>query len=190
VNLPMILFVLLALLIIFLLAWVTRPPRLHSVTPDNIFGLLSQPRHCARLHFILQALRPEDTEFLAQMGNAALMRGIRVRRRQIALAYLDCLEEEFETLLEISRAIAIMAPEVIAMEEMSRWKLSLLFSVKCALLRGRLRLGLRPLSGFVALSTLATGMVRHLEAATSSIAEHTALGGGLPGLELSGPDAE
>ena len=131
-TLSAVLFVLLALVLVFLLAWASRPPKPLSGSGEDIFELLSRQRHCMRLHFILRALHPEDTRFLGETGNPGLMRTLRVQRREIALQYIDQLEEEFETLLEISRAIAVMAPEVTAVEELSRWRLSLLFSVHTA----------------------------------------------------------
>jgi hypothetical protein len=161
-----------AVMLIGLLLWATRPPQTIALPGHDIFALLSQQRHCVRLRFILQALQPEDTEYLKLGGNRALMHALRADRRRIALRYLDMLQAEFKTLIEISRALAVMAPEVVAIEELQRWKLNLVFAMNCAILRWRLRLGLRPAGGFVAISRMATGMARHLEAAISRIAEN------------------
>ena len=169
-------FLVLAGTLVGLLLWATRPPKRIPYPVRDIFELLALQHHCMRLPFIRRALQPEDTEFLGEFGNKPLMREIRAERRRIALHYLDQLQLEFETLLEISRAMAVMAPEVVAVEEMERWKLSLVFAMNCAVLRWRLRLGLQPASGFAAISSMTTGMVRHLEAVTASIAE-SALGG-------------
>lgn len=185
-SLPVVLFVLLAVSLIVLLAWALRPPKRRIHQGESVFDLLSEPRHCARMPQILQALQPEDTEFLQQGSTSGLMHSLRQQRRRIALHYLDQLQEEFELLLEISRALAVMAPEVAAIEEMERWKLSALFALNCSMLRFRLRLGLRPLEGFTSLSTMATQMVRHLEAVTSNIAETTVQGAELP----ANPDKE
>ena len=170
-SLPVILFVLVAVSLIVLLGWALRPPKRRVRQGETVFDLLSEPRHCARMPQILQALRPEDTEFLERSGTSGLVHSLRQQRRRIALHYLDELQEEFELLLEISRALAAMAPEVTAIEEMERWKLSAFFALNCGMLRFRLRLGLRSLEGFASLSTMATQMVRHLEAVTSKIAE-------------------
>jgi hypothetical protein len=64
-----------------------------------------------------------------------------------------------------------MAPEVVAIQELERLKLSIVFAFNCAILRFRLRVGMRPFEGFASLSTMAAEMVRHLEAVTSKIAE-------------------
>ena len=120
---------------------------------------------------VLQALQREDTEYLRETGQVALMRTLRRQRRRIALGYLDQLQEEFEMLLEISRVLAVMSPEVVGMEEIERWKLSVAFAATCAFLRWRLRLGLQPFSGFTLLSNMAAEIARQLDAATTRIAE-------------------
>jgi len=171
VSASLLFFIFSALVVLSLLLWASRPPK-HRFTPGlDVFEALSQSRHCFRLAQVLQALRPEDTQYLQQIGQAALMQALRQQRRRIAQTYLDCLQEEFETLLEISRALAVMSPEVVGMEEMERWKLSLAFAANCAYVRWRLRLGLQPFSGFTLLSSMATDITRQLDAATSRIAE-------------------
>lgn len=170
-TLPVALFVLFAVLLIGLLAWALRPQKRWNNPGQDIFELLSQPRHCSHMPHILHALQPEDTDFLQEGGKRALMHEVRLRRRQIALSYLDQLQEEFEMLLGVSRALAVMAPEVIAIQEVKRWKLSAGFALNCALLRLRLRFGMQSLDGFELLWRMATEMVRSLEAATNRIAE-------------------
>jgi len=182
-SLPVILLVLFALLLVGLLAWALRPPS-HATRPDlDVFDALRQSRHSARVSHVLQALQPEDTEYLQETGQVALMQTLRQQRRRIALGYLDKLQEEFEMLLEISRVLAVMSPEVVGMEEIERWKLSVAFAATCAFLRWRLRLGLQPFSGFTLLSNMAADIARELDAATTRIAEaavrdskHPALG--------------
>ncbi|HXC46926.1 MAG TPA: hypothetical protein VNU20_01445 [Candidatus Sulfotelmatobacter sp.] len=172
-SLPAILLVLFALLLVGLLAWALRPPP-HPARPDvDVFDALRQSRHSSRLPHILQALLPQDTEYLRETGQVALMRTLRQQRRRIALGYLDQLQEEFEMLLEISRVLAVMSPEVVGMEEIERWKLSVTFAASCAFLRWRLRLGLQPFAGFTLLSNMAADIARELDAATIRIAEAT-----------------
>ena len=172
-------FIFFALVVLSLLLWASRPVK-HQFTPGmDIFEALSQSRHCYRFQQVMQALRPEDTEYLGEIGQASLMKVLRQQRRGVALIYLDCLQKEFETLLEISRALAVMSPEVIAMEEMERWRLSVAFAAHCAFLKWKLRLGLQPFSGFTLLSDMATNIARQLEAATTRIAE-TAVRGSEP----------
>lgn len=179
-NLPVVLFVVFAVLLIALLLWAALPPRRWTSAEQDVFALLSQPRHCLHIPHILRALRPEDTDFLQQGGKDGLMQAVRQQRCRIALQYLDQLQDEFEMLLEISRKLAVMAPEIITMQEMERWKLSSNFALNCTLLRWRLRFGLRPWEGFNLLSRMATEMIRTLEAATTRIAEVAVRGSALP----------
>jgi hypothetical protein len=170
-SLPAILLVLFALLLVGLLAWALRPP-VRQIRPGlEVFDALRQSRHSSRMSHVLQALRPEDTEYLRETGQVALMQTLRRQRRRIALDYLNQLQEEFEMLLEISRVLAVMSPEVAGVQEMERLKLSLAFSANCTFLRWKLRLGLQPFSGFTLLSNMATDIARQLDAATTRIAE-------------------
>jgi hypothetical protein len=165
-----------ALVLLTLLLLASRSSKQPSSGSVDIFESLSQSRHWSRLAQIQQALRPEDTEYLRESGHPGLMRALRQQRRRIALMYLIQLQEEFEMLLEISRALAVMSPEVVGMRELERWKLSATFAINCAYLRGRLRLGLQPASGFTLLSNMATEITRQLDNATTRIAEATVRG--------------
>jgi hypothetical protein len=172
-NLPVMLLILFVLLLVGLLAWALRPPTRPSLPETDIFEALRQSRHSSRMSQVLQALQPSDTEYLRESGQMALMQTLRRQRRRIALHYLDQLQQEFEMLLEISRVLAVMSPEVIGIEEMERWKLSVAFAATCAFLRWRLRLGLQPFSGLTLLSNMATDIARELDTATTRIAEAT-----------------
>jgi hypothetical protein len=176
VSLPVILLVLFALLLVGLLAWALRPPARSTLPETDIFEALRQSRHSSRMTQVLQALQPADTEYLRESGQVVLMQTLRRQRRRIALNYLDQLQQEFEMLLEISRVLAVMSPEVIGIEEMERWKLSVAFAATCAFLRWKLRLGLQPFSGFTLLSNMANNIARELDAATTRIAEATVRG--------------
>jgi hypothetical protein len=181
-SLPVILLVLFALLLIGLLAWALRPPKDQTRPALDVFEALRQSRHSSRMLHVLQALQPEDTAYLGKTGQVGLMRTLRRQRRRIALDYLNQLQEEFQRLLEISRVLAVMAPQAMGMEEMERWKLSLTFAANCAFLRWKLRLGLQPFSGFTLLSKMATDIARQLDAATTRIAEVAVRGSDNPAL--------
>ena len=181
-SLSVILLVLFALQLVALLAWALRPPA-HQIRPDlDVFDALRQSRHSSRMSHFMRALQPEDTEYLRETGQITLMQTLRRQRRRIALDYLDQLQEEFEMLLEISRVLAVMSPEVVGIEEMERWKLSMAFAANCSFLRWKLRLGLQPFSGFTLLSNMATDIARQLDAATTRIAEAAVRGSEHPAL--------
>jgi hypothetical protein len=170
-SVPILLLVPLALLLVGLLAWALRTPERPVKPAVDVFEALSRPRHCSRMSHVMQALQPQDTEYLRETSQLAMMQTLRQERRRIALNYLDQLQGEFEELLEISRVLALMSPQLTGMQEMNRWKLSVSFAVNCALLRWKLRLGLQPFSGFALLSSMATDIARQLEIATTRIAD-------------------
>jgi hypothetical protein len=177
-------FIVSALVVLSLLLLVaTRTTKRQCPAEMDIFEALSQSRHCSRLSQMLQVLQPEDTEYLQQIGQAALMHGLRQQRRQIARIYLNHLQEEFETLLEISRAIAVMSPDVAGMQEIERLKLSVAFAMNCGYLRWRLRLRLQPFTGFALLTDMASDIARQLDVATARIAEAAVRGAAQPGPE-------
>jgi hypothetical protein len=173
-TLSVVLLIVFAILLVALIAWASRPQKRQTQTGLNTLEALSQSRHSSQLPQILQILRPDDTEYLEQRGHAALARTMRQERRNVALQYLDGLEYEFATWLEISRVLAVMSPEVIGIQEFERWKLSVVFALNCAWLRWRLRVGLRPVEGFAMLSGMVTKLVMQLEAATSRVTEAVA----------------
>lgn len=92
------------------------------------------------------------------------------------MRYLDYLEEEFQILLESSRILSSMAPELSAMREFDRFKRSLRFMFYCRYLRWRLRLGLQPWNIFGVISDMAGDMTLQLEAATGRLGERSMMG--------------
>jgi len=170
-SFPILLLILFAFLLVGLLPWALRTPERPVRPAVDVFEALSRPRHCSHISHVMQALQPQDTEYLRETGQLELMQTLRRQRRRIALNYLDQLQAEFEELLEVSRVLAVMSPQVTGLQEMNRWKLGLSFSTNCALLRWKLRLGLQPFSGFALLSNIATGIALQLEMATTRIAE-------------------
>jgi hypothetical protein len=93
----------------------------------------------------------------------------------LAGRYLTVLQRDFENLLETSRILAVMSPEVIAMQEVERVKLSVRFAFVCVFLRCKLRLGLSPWHGFGQLADMASGMAGKLETAMSQMGERAAI---------------
>jgi len=162
-------FILAALFLLALLAYAVRPISKRVLSADSVFEALSEQRHHYRLPQILQSLKPDDTDFLARRGVPSLRERVRAERKQIALRYLNLLESDYETLLEASRILAVMSPEVIPMQEWERLRLSMRFAKNCFVMRLRLRGGLTPWKGFGKISEMATDMSFRLESATSLI---------------------
>ncbi len=175
-----ILFIALAIILVALLAWAVRPPRKTLLSVDDVFNALAEKRHYARLPQILQSLRPEDTDFLYTRGLDHLAGRIRRERKQIALGYLNYLEDEYHLLLEASRILARIAPEISPMDEFARFRLNMRFVLLCRYLRWRLWLGLEPWSVFGILSDMEGDMTLQLEAATTRIGERAAIASEFP----------
>lgn len=172
---PLILFISFAVLLVVLLAWAVRPPATTSLTPEQALQALSEERHYARLPQILQALREEDTEFIGRRGHKLLAERLRRERKQIALRYLGYLEEEFRVLLECSRILATLAPELAAKTEFDRFHQNLWFTWNCRYLRWRLKLGLQPWEVLGVLSDMTGTVTLQLEAATARLGERALL---------------
>jgi hypothetical protein len=179
-SLFLIVFIVVAVLLVALLAWAVRPPKRTVVSPDDIIERLSEKRHYARLPQILQCLRPEDTDFLHTRGYDNLVARVRRERKRIALVYLQYLEEEYQLLLDATRVLAKVAPEVSAMDEFQRFRLNLRFVLYCRYLRWRLHLGLSPWTIFGILGDMEGDMTLRLEAATTSIGERAAIASEFP----------
>jgi hypothetical protein len=168
-------FVAIALILIGLLLWAVRPARVNFKTTDEVIEVLSAPRDYSRLPQILLALKASDTEFLIERKFDKLARRLRAERRKIALQFLDCLEIDYRMLIESSRVLAAMAPEVLPSQEWQRLRLSIRFGWNCLLLRLKLRTGLDPWNGFSQLSDMASLMSYRLDGAIRRISERAVL---------------
>jgi hypothetical protein len=174
-SLPLLLFVLIAVALILLLAWAVRPPKRVLLSVDDVLSALAGERHYARLPQILQSLRQDDTEFLCGDGHSELAARLRLERRRIALRYLTYLEDEFQLLLEASRILARIAPEITPVDEFERFKRNIRFVLSCVYLRCRLRLGLQPWNIFGTISDMEGELTLQLESATIQLGERASL---------------
>lgn len=179
-SIPVILFIVFAIFLVFVLAWAVRPPKRVLLSVDDVLNALSEKRHYARLPQILQCLRNEDTDFLYARGHDELATRLRRERKRIALRYLDHLQDEYQLLLEASRILAKVAPEVSPMDEFDRFRLHVRFVLFCRYLRWRLRLGLQPWDIFGVLSDMEGDMTLGLEVSATRIGERAAVASELP----------
>jgi hypothetical protein len=175
-NFPVLIFLILAILLVLLLAWAARPPKRTFRSAQDVLEALCHERHYSRLPQILQVLGDEDTSYLRDVDQARLVGQVRAERKAVAIGYLDYLEEEFQVLLEASRILASMAPELSAIREFDRFKRSLRFMLCCHYLRWRLRFGLQPWNVFGTISDMAGDMTLQLEAATGRLGERAMMG--------------
>jgi hypothetical protein len=86
-SLPILLLILFAFLLVGLLVWALRSPERPVRPAVDVFEALSRPRHCSRISHVMQALQPQDTEYLRETGQPELMQ-TSSRHERIALSYL------------------------------------------------------------------------------------------------------
>jgi hypothetical protein len=177
---PIFFFAFLAVALVLVLAWAVRPPKKIFQSVDEVLSALSEKRHYARLPQILQSLREEDSDFLSIQGHDDLATKIRRERKRIALRYLHSLEEEYQLLLEASRILARIAPEISASDEFGRLRMNLRFILNCRYLRWKLRFGLEPWDLFGKVSDMVGEMTLRLEVAAARIGEQAAIAAEFP----------
>jgi hypothetical protein len=162
--------------LLIVLVWAGKPQRRATLSAEDTLAILSGATHASHLSPILQALRPEDAEFLERMGRPELATRLITQRKQVGLLYLQALQNEFESLLAASRTLAVMSPQLMPMEEFERLKLSIRFELLCGYMRFRLRFGQSPQTEFSKLSEMAGRITTALERATGAAVERQLLG--------------
>jgi hypothetical protein len=176
VNLPLLLLLGFAVLLVLLLAWVLRDPR-KLPQPDLDLGYAEDldRRHVIYFPQVRQAMAREDSVFLASRASEALSRRVRRERRSIALAYLACLRGDFLKLWRLARVIASMAPQVGTAQELERLQLGLAFSWRYEMIRMKFLLGFAPLPELGLLSEVVSRLSIRLETAMKDLGERAAL---------------
>src|SRR5260370_40005418 len=91
------------------------------------------------------------------------------------MRYLAALRGDFQSLLRMARVIAALSPEVVAVQEFERLRLTGMFAWRYQLIRWRLWTGLAPMTQLDGLSNLVSGLSVRLEMAVKEI------GGRAPG---------
>jgi len=98
-------------------------------------------RHVTYLPQIRQALAKTDYEFLSKRASREVQRGVRHARRRVALAYLAALRGDFQSLLRMAKVIATLSPEVAAVQEFERLRLTAKFAWQYEMIRWQLSAG-------------------------------------------------
>jgi hypothetical protein len=158
------------------LVWAGKPQRRSALSAEETLAILSSATHASHLAPIMQALRPEDAEFLEGLGRPELATRLVTERKRIGLLYLQALQNEFECLLAASRTLAVMSPRLVPVEELERLKLSIRFELLCGYMRFRLRFGQSPQREFGKLSEMAGRITTALERATGAAVERATAG--------------
>jgi hypothetical protein len=163
-------------LLLILFFWALRRPRQGEPVGDQAAGCEeSAQRHITFLPQIRQALEPADLAYLASRGSAGLPRRVRKERRRIAFAFIAALQGDFQRLLRLARVIAVLSPEVGAVHEFERLRLSAQFACYCQLLRLRLVFRLAPLPELTGLGHMVSAFAVRMEAAMNELGERAAM---------------
>lgn len=163
-------------ILLLLLFWALRGPGTQTkfeVGP----GFLEEmgKRHVSFLPQIRQALAKTDDEFLSGRSPRALQRRVRRERRDVAVAYLSALRGDFQRLLRTAKIIALLSPEVAALQEFERFGLTVKFGWRYEMIRMQLRAGLAPIPRLAGLSDLVSGLNVRMEAAMTELGARAAL---------------
>jgi len=176
------LYLFLGLLVLLLLAfiWSQRKPARRTITPISL-KLLEEtgPRHVTYLPAIRQALAGADYDFILRRGSRLLLRRFKKERRRVALAYLGQLRGDFQRLLRVARIIAVLSPEVAAMEEFERLCLTVKFRWRFEMIRMELWAGFAPLPQLSGLGNVVSGLSVRMEMAVKELAERAAIASAL-----------
>jgi hypothetical protein len=168
-------FVLIGLLLL-LFAWAVRKPRNRGRTlPDA--GTLEERGRGSVTHLpqIWQAFTEADFVFLSQKVPGGVVRRVRRERRRVAWAYLSHMKADFECLLRTAKVISLLSPEVAALQEFERVRLTIKFNLRYRLLQLQLRAGLAPIPRLKGLSDLVSGLSVRMETAMKELGERAAL---------------
>ena len=163
-------------LLLALFAWSVRVPG----RPTSSFASAEAADECGRRHMtylpqIRQAFAETDYDFLSMNASREVLQRVRRERRHVALAYLSALREDFQNLLRMARAIAMLSPELAAVHEFERMRLTAKFAWQYQALRWKLRVGIAPLPQLHGLSDLVSSLNVRIEAALKELGERAAI---------------
>ncbi len=175
-SLTLILFFGSVAILLFGLGWALWKPRERKNLESDPGRLEQQDlRHTDYLPQIRQALAAADCDFLSKKASRGTQRRVRRERLNVALAYLDALRVDFDNLLRMARAIAVLSPEVVVGHEFERLRLTAEFAFRCQMIRWKLLAGMSPLAQLSGLSDLVSGLSVRLEQAMKELGERAAI---------------
>jgi hypothetical protein len=163
-------------LLLVLFFWSLRKPgRMGSFSGSRNADEESGRRHMSYLPQIQQAISDADLDFLSRNTSREMLRRVRRERRDVALAYLGALREDFQSLMRMARAIAILSPELDTVREFERISLAARFAWQYQMIRWRLWAGIAPLTQLRGLSDLVSGLSVRIEEALNELGERAAV---------------
>jgi len=166
----------LVITLLLLFVWALRRPQNGKPAPDiSPNAEDSAVQHVSYLPQIQQTLSPADMQYLTNRGSAKLARRVRKERRRAALSYVAALRKDFERLLRLARVIAVLSPEVGAVHEFERLRLSAQFTMRYHLLRIFLQLELASMPQLSGLSDMVGTFAVRMQEAMNELGERAAL---------------
>jgi hypothetical protein len=177
-------------ILVLLFVWAARKRnRPGKKPPEPSFLEECGRRHVAHLPQIRQALVETDFLYVSEKAPAFVARRVRQERRRVALAYLSAVREDFQSLLRMATIIARLSPEVVALHEFERLRLTAMFAWHYQIVRLQLRAGLTPIPGLDGLTDLVSGLSVRMETAMNELGERAALAAGMASsLDGRGPN--
>ena len=158
------------------LGWALRRPQRHKRIQTEAASLEERGRrHITYLPQIRQAFAKSDYEFLSKNVPPNVLHRVRRERRGVAVAYLAALREDFQSLLRMARVIAVLSPELDAIHEFERLRLTAKFAWQYEMIRWRLLAGVAPVPQLNGLSDLVSGLSVRMEAAMKELGERAAI---------------
>lgn len=158
------------------LLWAFRNPKI-SLSPklDELnFVLETGCRHTTYLRMICHAMSSTDFRFLTARGPLSVVRRTHRERQRIAVLYLSELRREFLGLRRLARIVAVLSPEVRAVQGAERIWLTLQFFCRYHAVRLALYSGLLLLPQLSALSVIVSELAVGMEEAVKALAERAA----------------
>ncbi len=175
-NLTLFLFFGFVAILLLALGWALREPRERRKLQTDPRALEERgQRHLTYLPQIRQALAAEDFDFLSKSASREVRRRVQRERRSVALGYLAALRGDFQSLLRMARVIAALSPEVAAVHEFERVRLTAKFAWRYQMIRWKLLAGLAPVPQLDALSDLVSGLSVRMETAMKELGERAAV---------------
>jgi hypothetical protein len=162
-------------LLLAVFGWSLRNLARRSRRKIDLAQLEDFPRqHVSYFPQLHQALKKQDSYYLISRGSPKLAHEIQAERRQIALQYLSGVSQDFQKLLRLARVIAVLSPEVAAVQEYERLRLSLQFAWRYRLICLSLKLGHSPLPLLRDLCQVVSGLSVRVEGAMTDLGERAA----------------
>lgn len=168
-----ILFVVVALVLLWLTLWLLREPRPEAAPlpapPEHRQIEELFPLHCRHFPQLRQVLMRSDDEWLRQRAAGPVYARWRAERRRVAAQFLGGLHEDFRNLTRLARAVAALSPQLSRKQEAELFQLSVRFQVLYVLVHIRVRLGVSPLGGLTRLTEMLGNLAAGVEEAMGSL---------------------